>query len=106
SSGTTLAYGSSLSVTLPDQGSAQTAFSGASGDVVSIATDTGQNTALDTRLTLFGPDGTKLAEDDDSGPGVNALIDHFTLPASGVYSIQVDAVSGSGTVTVTLTQNN
>jgi hypothetical protein len=106
SSGTTLAYGSSSSVTLPDQGSAQLAFSGATGDIVSIATDAGQNTALDTRLTLFGLDGTTLAEDDDSGPGVNALIDHFTLPASGVFTVQVDAVSGSGAVMVTLTKDN
>jgi uncharacterized protein YraI/predicted Ser/Thr protein kinase len=106
SSGTTLAYGSPLEVELPDQSRAQLIFSGATGDVVSIATDAGQNTALDTRLTLFGPDGTKLAEDDDSGPGVNALIDHFTLPGGGTFTVQVDAVSGSGTVTVTLTKNN
>jgi hypothetical protein len=106
SGGTTLAYGSSSEVTLTDQGRGQLLFSGTAGDVVSIATDAGQNTSLDTRLTLFGPDGTKLAEDDDSGPGVNALIDHFTLPASGTFTIQVDAVSGSGVATVTLTKDN
>jgi serralysin len=37
------------------------------------------------------PGNTVLASDDDSGPGVNALIDNFTAPYTGSYWLDVGA---------------
>ncbi|MDQ3013159.1 MAG: pre-peptidase C-terminal domain-containing protein, partial [Acidobacteriota bacterium] len=53
--------------------------------------------AFDAYLVLSGPDGEKIAEDDDSGPGTNARIpapssystNFITLLADGTYTIEV-----------------
>lgn len=47
---------------------------------------------LDAFLILTGPDGRVLAEDDDSGGGLNARIGLFTLPLTGTYTIETTSV--------------
>jgi hypothetical protein len=66
------------------------AFEGSAGDVIAIFMfgDLTEAAILDTFLRLI-PEGdvrTVLAEDDDSGGGLNAQVD-FTLPADGTYWI-------------------
>jgi len=79
-----ISYGETVSGDLQvDDGDAWT-FTGSAGDVVTIALESDD---FDTYLELFGPDGALLVSDDDSGGNLNSLIDGFTLPASGEYSI-------------------
>lgn len=44
---------------------------------------------LDPILTLFAPDGTRLAENDDSGGFLDAELLHITLPTTGRYIAEV-----------------
>ncbi len=99
-SNVTLSYGQTVDATLEDQGTASWTFNGAQGDIITVAAEAGAN--LDTYLTLIAPDGTALVEDDDDGPGLNPLIEGVELTVSGVYTVEVRSVSGTGTVNVTL----
>ena len=58
-------------------------LAGAAGDVVTISL----TATFDSYLQLLDPDGNEIAADDDSGEGLNALIEGFTLPADGDYTI-------------------
>ncbi len=61
-------------------------FAGEEGQVVSVAMDATDD-VLDCYLELYGPDGVFLTDDDDSGEGYDALIEYYTLPADGAYSV-------------------
>ncbi len=61
-------------------------FAGRQGQTVTIRV-TGQG-ETDPRVTLFGPDGQVLSENDDSGGTLNSLL-QATLPADGRYTIRV-----------------
>lgn len=50
--------------------------------------------AIDTFLRFYGPDGTLLDEDDDSGPTFLSSRIRYLLGTSGTYSIEVSAVGG------------
>lgn len=50
---------------------------------------------LDPYLTLYGPGGSELARDDDSGGNRNALIDDFPIPQAGRYRIEAKSYEGS-----------
>jgi S1-C subfamily serine protease/DNA-directed RNA polymerase subunit RPC12/RpoP len=52
-----------------------------------------QSAAFDTYLRLVSPTGQLLAQDDDSGGGLNSRID-LVAPADGVYRIQVTSFNG------------
>ncbi len=49
--------------------------------------------AFDPRMFLIGPGDRVFAFDDDSGVGLNSLIDAFTIPFAGTYAIEVGAFS-------------
>lgn len=66
-------------------------FFGTAGDVITLQLDS-EN--FDPKFRLIGPDGTVLAEDDDSGEGLNALVTDFTLPRDGEYVVEVDGFRG------------
>ena len=75
----------------PDLGSPQRlyTFSGTRGQVVSIRV-----TALgfyDSVVTLYGPDGSGVDFDDDSGGDGNALLQNVVLPEDGLYTISAGA---------------
>lgn len=73
-------------------------FCATAGQTVTIEVNSIGET--DPRVKLIGPDGSVLAEDDDSGGGWNALIEG-PLPVDGVYTIRVDVYAvGQYTVTV------
>jgi len=61
-------------------------FQGSEGDVVTIAMNA-PGDDLDCYLVLYGPDGVPLTDDDDSGRGLNALIEYYELPVDGTYRI-------------------
>lgn len=68
-------------------------FEGSAGDKVTISM-VGLEGLTDTYLELYGPDGTLLAFDDDSGGNYSALIGEYELPQSGVYRIVARAYGG------------
>ena len=62
-------------------------FGAARGDIVTISMDRASGT-LDSYLVLADERGIQLAEDDDSGPSNNALIQSFIIPESGTYLLE------------------
>lgn len=61
------------------------------GDTVRIAAEAEAEGAPDTYLVLIGPDGSLLAEVDDSSSGLNAVLDSFWAEAGGSYVAIVSA---------------
>ncbi|MBI5958631.1 MAG: protein kinase [Chloroflexi bacterium] len=102
----TLAYGQTVSGDIDEFGELSWTFSGAAGDVITVAADAGDNAVLDLNLTLLAPDSSSVGFDDDSGPGLNPLVEGITLPANGVYTVQLLSGRSSGAITVTLTKTN
>jgi tetratricopeptide (TPR) repeat protein/uncharacterized protein YgiM (DUF1202 family) len=43
--------------------------------------------AVDPLLVLLAPDGTAVMSDDDGGVNLNAVISHYTLPETGMYTL-------------------
>ncbi|MFP4321467.1 MAG: PPC domain-containing protein [Anaerolineales bacterium] len=85
-----IAYGETQAGFLLDGDQAEVwTFTGSTGDVVTIFTDS----TIDTYLELSGPDGSLITEDDDGGAGLNAQISAFELPADGEYTIRVRGFS-------------
>ncbi|MFC1959197.1 PPC domain-containing protein [Chloroflexota bacterium] len=83
----TILYGSTVAGSVTDDSSsANYAFLGNAGDVVTIAL-TGTSGDLDSFLLLFTADSVQLVQDDDSGPGNDARITAFSLPEDGIYYI-------------------
>jgi hypothetical protein len=79
------------------------AFEGEAGQIVSIAMNE-DNSGIDARLTLYGPDGVTLASNDDSSGGLNALIKAVVLPADGSYLIIPEGYSAAGAYTLSLVE--
>lgn len=78
------------------------ALEGAEGDLVTISmVGVGQ---MDTSLELYGPDGTMLIADDDSGEDYAALIADYALPQAGVYRIVGRSLGEPGPYTLSLTK--
>lgn len=90
-----MVYGSTANGTLDDLvPRILVAFYGAEGDVITISmTRTGGD--LDSVVTLLDANQQVLISDDDSGGGQNALIERYTLPASGIYFIQASRFEGA-----------
>jgi hypothetical protein len=99
-----IAYGETMSAELTsDESRHYWVFEGSAGDVVSISA-VGIGDFDDTFLELYSPDGSMLADDDDSGDGWFALIEDVTLPETGTYEIMVRGFAGAvGQYELTLT---
>ena len=67
-------------------------FEGEAGQFVEIRLDSDD---FDAYLILVGPEGERVAEDDDGGEGFNALIS-IQLPKTGRYSVIANAYDASG----------
>lgn len=63
------------------------AFEGAAGHLLTAQIEA-ISPELEPVLRLLGPDGTLLARDDNQGGADRAQIVGFTLPASGLYTLQ------------------
>jgi flagellar basal body-associated protein FliL len=93
----TIEIGSTASGTLADSlATHDWTFEGQAGQTVTIRCDPVAGEDTDPRLTLLGPDGETLAQNDDGGGDYSALIDNFALPTDGVYTIQVDSWFSGG----------
>jgi hypothetical protein len=57
---------------------------------------------VDPILTLYAPDGTAIATDDNGGGGRTALIGNVQLPTDGVYSVLASGDGFVGTYEITL----
>ena len=67
------------------------------------AIETSLGTNGDTVLTLYGPDGSFIAEDDDGGREEYASRIEWTDPASGDYYVAVRGYDSTGTYWLTIT---
>ncbi|MDY6877637.1 MAG: hypothetical protein SWK90_15755 [Chloroflexota bacterium] len=85
-SGEMIEYGQMVEEVLAGDARHSWFFQGAEGDVVTIVMSA-LDEYLDCRLELYGPGGAALTDDDDSGEGLDALIEYYELPADGVYRI-------------------
>lgn len=56
---------------------------------------------IDSYLILFDPEGNVLAQDDDSGGGLNARLD-IVLPADGVYTVYANSLRSQETGAYTI----
>ncbi|MFN3763041.1 MAG: PPC domain-containing protein, partial [Anaerolineae bacterium] len=97
----TIAYGQTLSGTLTaDFPYGYWTFEGVEGDAVTISmVGVGD---MDTYLELYGPDGTLLIADDDSGGNYAALIADYPLPQTGVYRVVGRSLGEPGPYTLSL----
>lgn len=84
------------------EGALEFTFEGNSGDVVTIDLSSPD---FDAYLTLQGPNGTRLASDDDSAGNLNSRIEGIPLPADGTYTITVSSYGGGaeGDFTLSIT---
>ena len=69
------------------------AFQGGAEDVVTITMDRSSGN-LDAVLNLLDAERKLLTSDDDTGPGRNARIGDYTLPADGIYLVEATRYSG------------
>jgi tetratricopeptide (TPR) repeat protein len=99
-----LAAGESLTVEMREGGQHSIPLAGREGDVITITADSATGTDLDPLLILLDPLRRPIAADDDSGQAGHALIDSFTLPADGRYTIILTHAGGEtdGDVVVTV----
>lgn len=81
-------------------------FDGSAGDLILIDMRSDSTSDLDCYLTLLDTSGAVLLTDDDSGLSLNARIGPTTLPATGTYTVQSTAFSGTGVYTIELLNLN
>lgn len=70
------------------------AFRANAGDIVTV-TMSRSDGDLDPVVSLLDASRNELVSDDDSGPGQDARIERFTMPASGVYYVRASRYSGT-----------
>jgi hypothetical protein len=80
-------------------------FAGQANAVLSIQVGS-TSPEFDAVVQLFGPDGTLIARDDNSGGGRNALISGVTLPTDGTYLIQASGKGHTGDYTIIVQAGN
>ena len=86
-----LALGARVTAMLADEAPVgRWTFDGTAGQVVSVAAAA---EAFDPAVDLRWPTGERPESDDDSGPGISALL-HKTLPVTGRYELRVYTVDG------------
>lgn len=99
-----LSYGDAKTVSLPADSYDFWHFYGNAGETVTITVLPSDDQA-DLAVLLWGADG-ELADSDSNVPGETEIINSFTLPANGMYSIQIkDWDQLNRTYTISLAQN-
>ena len=101
--GGTLASGDSRAVLLSEEGF-KWQYQGQAGTYLTLTLNADE--IVDSYLSLYGPDGTLLTSDDDSGGSLNAEIFEFELPVDGVYTIRANTIAEPGLVTLNLTSSS
>lgn len=72
-------------------------FTGNAGDVLTFSARDADGSGVDALISLLAPDGRAIAGDDDFGGELDALIEGFSLPASGTYTLVVSHANGGYT---------
>jgi hypothetical protein len=100
-----LFFGDTISGDLTSAAGEQWVFSGNTGDSIEITLTSDD---FDPFLALFSPEGEYLTCDDDGGVDLGAKIRGYTLPVSGLYTIDVLSYlpDSLGAYTLTLTQTS
>jgi PKD repeat protein len=95
----TIAYGETVIGSLTSAAPTSYSFTGSEDDTIFIQVEAD----FDTTLELYAPDGSLLAQDDDSAGRLNPLI-QVRLPASGEYRVDVNSFdpASEGTFEITL----
>lgn len=75
-------------------------YTGQQGSYLSVKVQ--GDPGVDSYLSVYGPDGTLLASDDDSGQQLNPELIDLELPADGTYVIRAHTINSTGLVTLTL----
>jgi hypothetical protein len=91
-------------VTFPADDKAIYAFTARRGEILSVTVTADEGTDVDPLVELFkggAASGTALAQDDDSGGGLNARL-VAPIPEDGTYTVRVSTVSGTGGATLAL----
>jgi hypothetical protein len=88
-----LAYGDSVVGFMTRDNGDEWTFEGRAGDIITISMTA---LALDSYLEVFDPNGDPIAEDDDGGRGLNALIEGLELELDGTYTILARTAGGMG----------
>ncbi len=95
-----IAYGETLDGYVINQLGDEWTFDGDQGDEVTI---TMRSSAIDSTLTLRGPDGADLRYDDDGAGYPDSMILAFRLPQAGTYTIISRSLAGNpGAYTLSL----
>lgn len=99
-----LTYLSSDSGFLPQGGSEAWQFNGQAGDDILVGVLAIEEN-LDLQLTLYAPDGSQIAFNDDTN-GLNPVITH-TLPTTGLYTLAVTTYDNNtaGNYQIVLSEN-
>jgi hypothetical protein len=82
-----LTYGSSFTFEPNGALTSTFVFAGRAGDVINLFVTTAGSE--DTRIYLYGPGGTEVSTDDDSGTASNPALRRFELPETGSYTVEV-----------------
>ncbi len=80
-------------------------FLGQAGQRITIAVERSHLSDIDPALELYSPDSTLIASDDDSGPGLDAILPGIVLPTDGLYSARVINNGTGGLYQLTLAEN-
>jgi hypothetical protein len=88
-----LTYGSSF--TFEPNGAVTSVFyfTGRAGDVINLTVNS--DTGEDTRMFVYGPGGSEVASDDDSGAGSSPALRRFELPETGSYTVEIQGYAES-----------
>jgi hypothetical protein len=97
--GATLSIGDPVSATITDTSTDFYTFEGSEGDTITIQAEATnpESPDQDLQINLYDPDGDFLTSDDDSGESLglgdrDPAIISFTLPADGLYEVEVDSI--------------
>jgi hypothetical protein len=105
--GTPIEYGATVDGAIGEDFEAVNyTFDATEGDIINARVESDE---FDAYLLLYDPAGSVLIRDDDSGEDTNALIEEFTIPATGEYILSVESFGSvigiepeSGAFTLTL----
>jgi hypothetical protein len=97
-----LSNGESRNAVLSDQGY-KWRYQGQQGAFFTI--DVKGAPGIDSFLALYGPDGTLLVSDDDSGGNLNPEIIDVQLPVDGLYTVRAHTIGATGLITLTVNES-